>query len=72
MIGGFGLWALTREGVPWSAAILAALVAVVLIAYLVERCTFRWQRSASPLVPLVSSLGFLGMGNPGLQGKSCG
>ena len=59
MIGGFGLWALTREGLPWALAVIGALVLAGTSAFVVERFTYRTQRMSNPVVPLVSSLGFL-------------
>lgn len=59
MLGGFGLWALMQEGLPFYAAVIAALLLAGAAAFVVERFTFRWQRTSNPVVPLVSSLGFL-------------
>src|SRR5256885_14922336 len=59
MLGGFGLWAFMQEGLSWPLAMVGALLLAGLAAFLVERFTFRWQRASQPVVPLVSSLGFL-------------
>lgn len=59
MLGGFGLWALMQEGLPMPAAVIGALLVAGATAFVVERFTFRWQRTSNPVVPLVSSLGFL-------------
>jgi branched-chain amino acid transport system permease protein len=59
MIGGFGLWALAREGLHWIPATLGALLLAGAVAFAVERFTYRLQRTSNPVVPLASSLGFL-------------
>lgn len=59
MVGGFGVWVLTSAGLPWPAAVLGAVAAAAALSCLIERTAFRYQRNAGPLVPLVSSLGFL-------------
>jgi branched-chain amino acid transport system permease protein len=59
MLGGFGLWALMQEGLPRGWAMVGALVLAGAAAFMVERFTFRLQRTSQPVVPLVSSLGFL-------------
>jgi branched-chain amino acid transport system permease protein len=59
MLGGFGLWALGREGLPFPLAVIGALLLAGATAFVVERFTYRMQRTANPVVPLVSSLGFL-------------
>ena len=37
--GGFGLWALSREGLPWALAVIGALVLAGATAFVVERFT---------------------------------
>lgn len=59
MLGGMGLWALSAAGLPWPVAVAAALTAGGLLAFVVERFTWRWMRNAEPFVPLVSSMAFL-------------
>jgi branched-chain amino acid transport system permease protein len=59
MIGGFGMWALMFAGMPWFAAVVVAVLIAAGLSYLIERLAFRYQRNADPLLPLVSSLGFL-------------
>jgi len=59
MLGGFLTWALVSEGVPWPLAVLGALAVAGAASLVVERLTWRIQRGGPPLVPLVSSLGFL-------------
>lgn len=59
MLGGFLTWAGVSAGLPWPAAVLLALTVAALASLLVERLTWRLQRGGPPLIPLVSSLGFL-------------
>lgn len=59
MLGGFLTWALVQMGLPWVLAVVGALAAAALASLVVERLTWRIQRGGPPLVPLVSSLGFL-------------
>lgn len=59
MLGGFLTWAGVNAGLPWPAAVLLALLVAALASLLVERLTWRLQRGGPPLIPLVSSLGFL-------------
>ncbi|UPY38758.1 branched-chain amino acid ABC transporter permease [Sediminicoccus sp. KRV36] len=59
MLGGFLTWAGVAAGLPWPAAVLLALTVAALASLLVERLTWRLQRGGPPLIPLVSSLGFL-------------
>jgi branched-chain amino acid transport system permease protein len=59
MVGGFGLWVLLDMGMPWQAAVLGAVATAAALSCLIERLAFRYQRESGPLVPLVSSLGFL-------------
>lgn len=59
MLGGMGLWALVHAGLPWPAAIVAALCLGGVLSLVVERFTWRWMRGAEPFVPLVSSMAFL-------------
>lgn len=58
-IGGFGLWVFTQQGLPWSMAVVAAIALAAVVSCVVERATYRFQRNAGPIIPLVSSLGFL-------------
>jgi branched-chain amino acid transport system permease protein len=59
MLGGFLTWAMVSAGLPWPVAVLGALAVAGLASLLVERLTWRIQQGGPPLVPLVSSLGFL-------------
>jgi branched-chain amino acid transport system permease protein len=59
MLGGFLTWAGVAAGLSWPLAVLLALVVAALASLLVERLTWRLQRGGPPLIPLVSSLGFL-------------
>lgn len=59
MLGGFLTWAGVSAGLPWPLAVLLALTVAALASLLVERLTWRLQRGGPPLIPLVSSLGFL-------------
>lgn len=59
MMGGFLTWAGVAEGLPWPVAVLVALAVAGGASLVVERLTWRLQRGGPPLVPLVSSLGFL-------------
>lgn len=59
MLGGFLTWALVNAGLSWPLAVAGALVVAALASLIVERLTWRIQRGGPPLVPLVSSLGFL-------------
>ncbi|MBX9750255.1 MAG: branched-chain amino acid ABC transporter permease [Roseococcus sp.] len=59
MLGGFLTWAGVAAGLAWPLAVLLALVVAALASLLVERLTWRLQRGGPPLIPLVSSLGFL-------------
>lgn len=59
MVGGMVLWALVNAKVPLPLAIVAALVVAAVASLVVERFTWRWMRTASPFVPLVSSMAFL-------------
>ncbi len=59
MVGGMILWALVHAGVSLPLAMIAALAVAAIAALVVERFTWRWMRSASPFVPLVSSMAFL-------------
>lgn len=59
MLGGFLTWAMVAEGLPWPAAVAVALAVAGVCSLIVERLTWRIQRGGPPLVPLVSSLGFL-------------
>ena len=59
MVGGFGVWVMTNAGLPWQAAVVGAVAVAGALSCLIERLAFRFQRDAGPLVPLVSSLGFL-------------
>lgn len=59
MIGGMTVWALAHASVPLPLAVVGALVLAAVASLVVERFTWRWMRSASPFVPLVSSMAFL-------------
>jgi branched-chain amino acid transport system permease protein len=59
MVGGMVLWALVNAKVPLPLAIVAALAVAAVASLIVERFTWRWMRTASPFVPLVSSMAFL-------------
>jgi branched-chain amino acid transport system permease protein len=59
MLGGFLTWAGVAAGLSWPLAVLLALAVAALASLLVERLTWRLQRGGPPLIPLVSSLGFL-------------
>jgi branched-chain amino acid transport system permease protein len=59
MVGGMTVWAFVHAGIPLPLATIAALVAAAIASLMVERFTWRWMRSASPFVPLVSSMAFL-------------
>lgn len=59
MVGGFGLWVLTSLGLPWPAAFALALFVGGLLAFVVERFTWRWMKNVEHFVPLVSSMAFL-------------
>lgn len=59
MMGGFLTWAGVAEGLPWPVAVVLALTVAAVASLVVERLTWRIQRGGPPLVPLVSSLGFL-------------
>jgi branched-chain amino acid transport system permease protein len=59
MLGGFLTWAGVAAGLSWPLAVLLALTVAALASLLVERLTWRLQRGGPPLIPLVSSLGFL-------------
>lgn len=59
MVGGFGLWVFIGLGLPWPAAFALALIAGGLLAFVVERFTWRWMRNVEHFVPLVSSMAFL-------------
>jgi branched-chain amino acid transport system permease protein len=59
MIGGMMVWALAHAGVPLPLAMAGALALAAAASLVVERFTWRWMRTASPFVPLVSSMAFL-------------
>ncbi|WP_431305589.1 branched-chain amino acid ABC transporter permease [Sediminicoccus sp. BL-A-41-H5] len=59
MLGGFLTWAGVAAGLAWPVAVLLALTVAALASLVVERLTWRLQRGGPPLIPLVSSLGFL-------------
>jgi branched-chain amino acid transport system permease protein len=59
MLGGFLTWAGVAAGLSWPLAVVLALTVAALASLLVERLTWRLQRGGPPLIPLVSSLGFL-------------
>ena len=59
MLGGFLTWAGVAAGLSWPLAVVLALAVAALASLLVERLTWRLQRGGPPLIPLVSSLGFL-------------
>ena len=59
MIGGMVLWALVHAGVTLPLAAIGALAVAAVASLVVERFTWRWMRTASPFVPLVSSMAFL-------------
>jgi len=59
MLGGMAVWALARAGVPLPLAITGALAVAAAASLVVERFTWRWMRTASPFVTLVSSMAFL-------------
>jgi branched-chain amino acid transport system permease protein len=59
MVGGMTVWAFVHAGIPLPLAAIAALVVAAIASLIVERFTWRWMRSASPFVPLVSSMAFL-------------
>lgn len=59
MLGGFLTWAGVAAGLAWPVAVLVALAVAALASLVVERLTWRLQRGGPPLIPLVSSLGFL-------------
>jgi branched-chain amino acid transport system permease protein len=59
MLGGFLTWAGVAAGLAWPLSVLLALTVAALASLLVERLTWRLQRGGPPLIPLVSSLGFL-------------
>lgn len=59
MLGGFLTWAGVAAGLSWPLAVLLALATASLASLVVERLTWRLQRGGPPLIPLVSSLGFL-------------
>lgn len=58
-IGGFGLWAFTQQSLSWPLAVIASVALAAAVSCVVERSTYRFQRNAGPIIPLVSSLGFL-------------
>lgn len=58
-IGGFGLWVFMQQDIPWAAAAVASIGVAAIVSYVVERSTYRFQRNSGPIIPLVSSLGFL-------------
>ena len=59
MLGGVLTWFLIKQGLVWPLAVISALLAVCVVALIVERFTYRWMRGSDPEIPLVSSLGFL-------------
>lgn len=59
MVGGVSSWAVLAGGAHWTAAIAAGLAFATVASLVVERFTYRWLRNAPPVIPLVSSLGFL-------------
>jgi branched-chain amino acid transport system permease protein len=65
MLGGMMSWALIKkEGFPWLAAVVGALIICIAASLLVERATYRFMRirfgdATEHAIPLVSSLGFL-------------
>ncbi|OVZ54330.1 branched-chain amino acid ABC transporter permease [Pigmentiphaga sp. NML080357] len=58
-LGGFCIWVFMQYGIGWWPSALLAVVLAAAVSCIVERFTFRFQRNAGPVVPLVSSLGFL-------------
>jgi len=58
-IGGFGVWVFTQQGFGLTTSIIISILLAAIVSCLVERFTFRFQRNAGPIIPLVSSLGFL-------------
>jgi len=59
MVGGMTLWALAHAGFPLPLATIGALAIAAAASLVVERFTWRWMRTSSPFVPLVSSMAFL-------------
>jgi len=59
MVGGMTLWALAHAGFPLPLAMIGALAIAAAASLVVERFTWRWMRTSSPFVPLVSSMAFL-------------
>ena len=59
MLGGMFTWMLLTQGVHWLAVLLIALAIGAAVSLVVERFTYRWQRSSDHFVPLVSSMAFL-------------
>jgi branched-chain amino acid transport system permease protein len=59
MVGGMAVWAFVHAGVPLPLAATATLLVAAIASLVVERFTWRWMRTASPFVPLVSSMAFL-------------
>ncbi|WP_459615672.1 branched-chain amino acid ABC transporter permease [Bordetella sp. 2513F-2] len=58
-IGGFGLWMFMQQSLSWSSALILSIGLAAVVSLIVERSTYRFQRNAGPIIPLVSSLGFL-------------
>jgi branched-chain amino acid transport system permease protein len=58
MLGAFVGLTLLRLGVPFALALPLAMLASGLVSIVVERFAFRPLRGTSPLVPLLSSIGF--------------
>jgi branched-chain amino acid transport system permease protein len=54
-VAGFTLWLLTSNGVPWTAAVLVALMTPVIAALLMERSVFRPMRGAPATALLLAS-----------------
>jgi branched-chain amino acid transport system permease protein len=59
MVGGMTLWSLAHAGFPLPLAMVGALAIAAAASLVVERFTWRWMRTSSPFVPLVSSMAFL-------------
>jgi branched-chain amino acid transport system permease protein len=59
MVGGMLTWAGLKAGIAWPLALLGAIAGGAVVSLIVERFTYRWMRSSSLFIPLVSSMAFL-------------
>jgi branched-chain amino acid transport system permease protein len=59
MLCGMACWALRAAGVSWTATALLVFLIGALVSLVIERFTWRRQRSAGHFVPLVSAMAFL-------------